>query len=140
MKNIRKLSIRYKEINIKQQAQVTYLGCVLDESMSGEPMALKVENKINGKLKFLYRKNKFLTPELRRMLCNAFIQPHIDYAYTTWYPDLTEETKKKMQIMQNKCMWFCLRLDKMVWLPTKERVYQCINAIIFKFVNKKLSF
>ena len=108
--------------------------------MSGEPMALKVENKINGKLKFLYRKNKFLTPELRRMLCNAFIQPHIDYAYTAWYPDLTEETKKKMQIMQNKCMWFCLRLDEMVWLPTKERVYQCINAIIFKFVNKKLSF
>ena len=58
-KNIRKLNIRYKEINMKQQVQVTYLGCVLDESMSGEPMALKVINKINGKL---YRKNKFLTP------------------------------------------------------------------------------
>ena len=78
-KNIRKLNIRYKEINIKQQAQVTYLGCVLDESMSGEPMALKVVNKINRRLKFLYRKNKFLTPELRRMLCNAHIQPHFDY-------------------------------------------------------------
>ena len=58
-KNIRKLNIRYKEINMKQQVQVTYLGCVLDEWMSGEPMALKVINKINGKL---YRKNKFLTP------------------------------------------------------------------------------
>ena len=34
------LPIRCKEINIKQQAQVTYLGCVLDESISGEPMAL----------------------------------------------------------------------------------------------------
>ena len=41
-KNTLKLNIRYKEINIKQEAQVTYLGCVLDESMSGEPMALKV--------------------------------------------------------------------------------------------------
>ena len=30
--------------------------------MSGEPVALKALNKINGKLKFLYRKNKFLTP------------------------------------------------------------------------------
>ena len=88
--------------------------------MSGEPMALKVENKINGKLKFLYRKNKFLTPELRRMLCNAFIQPHIDYAYTAWYPDLTEKTKKKMQIMQNKYMWFCLRLDKMQHISLAE--------------------
>ena len=61
-KNIRKLNIRYKEINVKQQAQATYLGCVLDKSMSAEPMALKVVNKINRKLKFLYRKNKCSTP------------------------------------------------------------------------------
>ena len=27
---------------------MTYLGCVMDETMSGEPMALKVINKING--------------------------------------------------------------------------------------------
>ena len=78
-KYTRKLNITCKQINIKQQPQVTYLGCVLDESMSGEPMALKVVNKINRRLKFLYRKNKFLTPELRRMLCNAHIQPHFDY-------------------------------------------------------------
>ena len=93
-KNIRKLNIRYKEVNIKQQAQVTYLECLLDETMSGEPMALKVVNKINGILKFLYRANKFLTPELRRMLCNVLIQPHFDYASTAWYPNLTKWTKK----------------------------------------------
>ena len=79
-KNIRQLNIKYKDINIKQHSKVTYLGCVLDETMSGVPMALKVINKINGKLKFLYRKNRFLSPELRRMLCNALIQAHFDYA------------------------------------------------------------
>ena len=72
-KNIRQLNIKYKDINIKQNSEVTYLGCVLHETMSGEPMALKVINKINGKLKFLYRKNRFLSRELRRMLCNALI-------------------------------------------------------------------
>ena len=72
-KNMRKLNIRYKEINVTQQVQVTYVGFVLDESMSGERMALKVVNKINGKLKSLFRKNNFLTSELRRMLCNALI-------------------------------------------------------------------
>ena len=61
-KNIRQLNIKYKDINIKQHSEVTYLGCVLDETMSGEPMVLKVINKINGKLKFLYRKNRFLSP------------------------------------------------------------------------------
>ena len=85
---------------MKQQTQVRSLGCILDESMPGEPMALKVVNKINGKLKFLYRKNKFLTSELRRMLCNMLIQPHFDYACTPWYPNLSKKTKKKIQIRQ----------------------------------------
>ena len=78
-KNIRQLSIKCKYINIKEHSEVTYLGCKLDETMSGEPMALKVINKINGKLKFLYRKNRFLSPELRRMLCNELIQLQFDY-------------------------------------------------------------
>ena len=69
---------------------MTYLGCVLGETTSGEPMALKVISKINGKLKFLYRGNRFL-----QMLCNALIQPHIDYACPAWYPNLTEKPKKE---------------------------------------------
>ena len=69
----------YKKINRKPQAQVTYLGCALDESMSVEPMALKVIDKVNKKLKFLYRKGK--------THCNAVIQPHFDYAYLAWYQD-----------------------------------------------------
>ena len=83
-KNICKLNIRHKEINIKQQAQATYLGCVLDESISGETMTLKIINKIKGKLKLLYKKNKFLTSELRRMLCSTLIQPHFDYTCPAW--------------------------------------------------------
>ena len=62
-------------MKIKQHSQVTYLGCVLDETLCGKPMALKALNKISGKLKSLYRKNKFITPKLRRMLCNTIIQP-----------------------------------------------------------------
>ena len=77
-KNIRQLNIKYKDINIKQHSEVTYLGCMLDKMMLGEPMALKVLNKINGKLKFLYRKNRYLSPELQRMLCSVLIQPHFD--------------------------------------------------------------
>ena len=92
---------------------MTYLGCLLDEIMSGEPMALKVMNKINVKLKFLYWKNRFLSTELQKMLCNVLIQPNFDYAYPAWYANLTEKTKTKMQIMQNKCIRFCLRMDKM---------------------------
>ena len=72
----RKLNAKYKNIKIKQHSHFTYLGCVLNETLSGEPMALKALNKINGKLKFLYSKNKFLTPTLRRMLC-MLLSSHI---------------------------------------------------------------
>ena len=106
---IHKLNIRYKEINIKQHAQVYNIWCLLDKSMSGEPMTLKVVNKINRKLRFLYRKNNFLTPELHKMLWNALIQPHLGTC-TAWYPNLTKKTKKKIQIIQDIYV-YCFVLD-----------------------------
>ena len=118
----------YNGIEIKQYAKVTYFGCLLDETMSGESMTLK---------KHLYRKNQFLTPELRWLLCNAIIQPHFDYACFTWYPNLTQKLKK-LQVMQNKCICFCLQLDKMStishkdfedlnWLLAFNRFQSCLN-------------
>ena len=140
------LHVKYKNVKIKQHSLVTYRGCVLDETLCGEPMALKALNKINGKLKFLYRKNKLLPPTLHRMLCNAIIQPYFDYICSAWYPNLNERLKKKIQVAQNKSIWFCLKLDKrhhiyskefesIKWLPVNKRVHQCINAITFKLVN-----
>ena len=86
-----KLNIAYKHINIKQYSKVTYLGCILDESLSGESMAIYVMDKINKKIKFLYRKSQFLTSPLRRLLCNALIQPHFDYACLAWFPNFVEK-------------------------------------------------
>ena len=116
--------------------------------MSGESLALKVINKINLSLTFLHRKkNKFLTPALRRLLCNCLIQPHFDYVLSVWYPNLTQRMKNKIQITQNKCIWYCFQLDKMThvsknefetlnWLPIKDRYNQSINSIVFKYFNK----
>ena len=64
--------------------------------MSGESMAPKVNNKINSRLKFLHRKNKFFTPALRRLLYKALIQPHFDYASPACYPNLTQKMKNKI--------------------------------------------
>ena len=58
-RNIKKLNMKYEDIQIKQHSKVKYLGCLMDEPMSGEAMALNVIHKINNKLKFLYRKNAF---------------------------------------------------------------------------------
>ena len=76
------LNIRYGDTEIKQHTntKVTYLGCILDYDLTGESMVTKVLGLINGRLKFLYRKQNFLTYSLRRLRCNALIQPHYDYA------------------------------------------------------------
>ena len=84
--------------------------------MSGEPMTLKVVNKINRKLRFLYRKNNFLTPELHKMLCNALIQPHLGTC-TAWYPNLTKKNKKEeTNYTRYICVLFCLRLDNAAYI------------------------
>ena len=81
-KNIDKLVIRRGNIKVSKQNKVTYLGCILDDSLSGESMALRVLKKVNGRL--------------RRMLCNALIQPHFDYVCSAWYQNLTKNLTQKI--------------------------------------------
>ena len=146
LKNLEALDIQRGDIKIKQYSEVTYLGCELDASLSGQTMATKVLGKINGRLKFLYRKQSFLSHSIRRLLCNALIQPHFDYACSAWYPNLNKKFKKKIQVSQNKCIRFCLSLGnrthigvkefkKINWLPTRERFEQCVCVGAFKFYN-----
>ena len=82
------LNILYGNVKIKQYTKVTYLGCILDESLSGESIALHVLNKISSRLRFVYRQKILLNKLLQRLLCNAMIQPFFDYACSSWYPSL----------------------------------------------------
>ena len=111
-------------------------------------MALFVIDKINSRLTFLHRQNRFLTPPLRTLLCNALIQPLFDYACTAWSPNLPKRLRLRLQPMQNKCMRFCLQLDKMSricvneflelnWLNVHDRYLQFIVSDIFKFYNNQ---
>ena len=97
-------------------------------------------DKINSRLKFLYTKNRYLTPYLKRLLCNALIQPHFDYAFSAWYPNLNKKLKIKLQSVQNICIKYCLQLDnrsqtgvkyfeKINWLPVSERFNQYYISI-----------
>ena len=96
-------------------------------------MALNVVHKINNKLKFLYCKNSFLTPALRRLLCNALIQPHFDYACSAWY------LKHRIQTTQNKCMRFCLQLDKLKHISHEEFEHLNWLPVTYRFKQSFLS-
>ena len=95
----------------------------------------------------MYRKHNFLDSSLRRLLLNALIQPHFDYACSSWYPMLNKRLSKKIESAQNKCIRFYLNLKYTAhvgatefkainWLPTKHRVDQNICVNIMKFSNE----
>ena len=65
----------------------------------------------------------------------------------TWYANLNKKFVKKVQIIQNKCIRFCLHMEnrayigieefkKMNWLPTRERFEQCVCVVAYKYCNK----
>ena len=110
------LEINHGDIKIVQDPKVTYLGCILDSYMSGEAIATKVMGKVNGRLKFLHRKSSFLTYTLRRMLRNALIQPHFDYAASAWYPNLTKTFAKKCEFVKINVSIFAFKREKGIML------------------------
>ena len=78
----------------------------------------KVINKVNNRVRFLYRISRFLSPCMKRLACNTIIQPHFNYA----------------------CLWFCVQLDsrshigirnfqKINWLPISERFNQFLYHV-----------
>ena len=142
-----KLNICFQNHSIKQYNCVEYLGCLLDNNLSGESMTRRALKKINGKLRVLYRQAIFLNPACKRLLCNALIQPHFDYGCTLWYPLLCKTFKKRFQIAQIKCIRYCLHhsprtyisaihFNKINWLPVEHRAQICTATTVFKFWNQ----
>ena len=140
------LNINYKSEKIVQKQKVKYLGITLDDNLSGKSMVHQVTTKINNKIRFLYRKQKFFNKDIRRMIMNAMIQPHYDYACNSWYPLLTQNFKNKLQVSQNRCIRFCLmlnnrdridktRFEEINWLPVHKRVEQCFATVVYKYLH-----
>ena len=90
-KSIGQRDISYKDVKITQYSKVTYLGRLLDKCLTGESMAMQVCIKGTSKRMLFYKKNTFLSKDLRRLLCNALIKPHFDYACAAWYPNLNKK-------------------------------------------------
>ena len=146
LRNAKSLNIVYNGVETRQHAKVKCLGCILDESLSGESIALNAMDKVNSRLKFLHSKNRFLIPSLRRVLCNAKIQPLFDYVCSTWFPNLSKKLRLRLQATQNKCIRFYLQWDKICricvneflelnWLNVHDRCLQVIISDIFKFYS-----
>ena len=116
---------------------------MLEQCLSGANMATSVIQKANARLKFLYRKRKFLNLTAKMLLVMSLTQCHFDYACSFWYPGLPKVLKNKLQVTQNKIIRFVLNMDSKAhvgsevfkslgWLSVSKRVDQIILNHVFK--------
>lgn len=127
---------------------ISYLGCHLDSSLSGESMALNTMSKVNGRTKFLARKAHLLDLVSLRILANSLVSCCFDYAICSWYGGLTKVLKDKLQVSQNKLIRLTLGLaprthvgkqhfQLLGWLPLEARSVQLQLNIVHNIYNNR---
>ena len=75
-RKLRKINNFSAECNghtIKAQRSVKYLGLTLDDQLTREAIVNSIVQKVNGRLKFLYRQCNFLEKKIRKSICSPLI-------------------------------------------------------------------
>lgn len=143
------LRIKVGKEMITTKTNVKYLGCELDGSLSGEDMVTKNISKINQKTKFLARAAAFLDTPTLRILAGSLVQPHFDYAVSSWYTGLSSTIKNKLQKAQNKLIRVVLKLHpqshlelihfrQVNWLKVEDRVTYIKMILTYKITKNRV--
>ncbi len=96
------------------------MGIKIDETLSGDGILQATVKKCNGRIKFLYRQAGCLPTSVKKTLCQALVQCHLDYAISSWYAAMTQKAKHKLQTVQNKIVSFILDLEPMTYLTVDQ--------------------
>lgn len=97
---------------IKPSKTVKVLGLMLDEHLTFENHVRHLLRISYAKLRTLYRLKHTLDSKSKLILINSLILSRIDYANVSFYPCLTEELKKELQLLQNSCIRFVFGLRR----------------------------
>ena len=112
---------------------------------------LNFMNKINGKLKFLYRKNSFLTLDAYLVSNETSVLSCVNAtSFWLYFFNLVSKPNKEIKTQdwnyQKKRRRFGLQLDKLKHnfneafvrlnsVPLSESFKQCVNSIVFQLFN-----
>ena len=146
LKQMSDFHVKCYDTVIKSTNVVKYLGIHIDQFMKFDHIVDSIVNKVNSRLKFLYRNAKCLDMNTRLTLCTALIQCHFDYASSAWFSSISKTMLKKLQICQNKVVRFILNmeprtsitqeiLDKVKMLKVPDRVSQLRLNHVFNIAN-----
>ncbi len=81
--------VKCKDTPIDSVSEVKYLGMKIDETLSGDGILETIVQKCTGRIKFLYMQAGCLPTAVKKTLCQALVQCHLDYAISSWYAAMT---------------------------------------------------
>ena len=123
---------------IDSKSNVTYLGLMLDQTLSGELIAQNIINKCSRKLRFLYRNTKHFNLITKKQLIYALIQCHFDYTCSAWYSGISKKMKCKLQCAQNKVIRYTLNTSPMKHIGAYEFILVGILPVDYRVEQLKL--
>lgn len=127
--------VKSNDMILESKSVVQYLGCFIDNKLTGDYMASKMIAKICGKVKFLARQANLLDTYSLRLLANALVQPHFDYASSFWYSSCSQRWKNKLQKSQNKLVRTILKMH-----PRTHINNDCFKELGLLNVEKRVIF
>ena len=135
---------------LERVAKFSYLGVVLDETLSWKDNVEYVSSKVSSRLGLLTRIRSCLTLEASKKVYTSLVQPLFDYADVAW-GEISEGCCKELQRLQNRAARIILRkktskdiLRVLNWLSLACRrklhkctlVFKCLNNLVPKYLTQ----
>lgn len=98
--------------SIKSAGSLKNLGLYIDSNLKFERHVSEVCRKVYLSLKRLYRFQHLLNTDTKKMIVNSLVFPHFHYADVVYGPCLTNESRNRLQRMQNNCIRFITRVPR----------------------------
>ena len=111
-KKITKIEIKMNNVVIPQVSNTKFLGIWIDEKLNWHVHTTKLIQKISRNIHLLRLSGKILNRHTLKMLYYAQIFSHINYGIGLWGNLTSKQTIQKLQKLQNKCLSYVVRKNK----------------------------
>lgn len=129
LKKIKQFKVNCEGFVTEASTCVKYLGLDLDQTLSGEATVNTIVNKVNSRVKFLYRQAKYLDTKTKLTIASALILSHFDYSIASWYCGLTKSLQHKLQAAQNRVIRFILDYSPRTHISRNDfRITRLLNV------------
>jgi len=129
---------------IPYKDNVNNLGVIFDSTLSWTDQCTLLVQRVLGILAQLRRCFSFIPPNIRKILVQALVMPHLDYA-SVLFTDITDCNNLMLQRVQNSCVRFITGAsrfehitpyyDSLGLLKLEKRRFLAVAVMVYKIIN-----